>query len=65
MANGEIACFKQFLHLSQCFQKYSAAEPQTASICGKGLSTFILIRFKTTFSHIQQICSRQMLKHLF
>ena len=26
MAKGEIACFEQFLHLSQCFQKSSAAD---------------------------------------
>ena len=26
MANGEIACFEQFLLLPQCFQKLSAAD---------------------------------------
>ena len=39
VAKGEIACFEQFLLLSQCFQKTCAADVQmcqNASTGGKG-----------------------------
>ena len=32
VANGEISHYEKFIHLSQCFQKSSAAEASEASI---------------------------------
>ena len=50
MAKGEIALFKQFLLLSRCFQKLSAADASNAFIGGKGLKD--LPSIYTKLSHM-------------
>ena len=45
MAKGEIAHFEQLLHLSQCFQKLSAAEESEIGLYeGKGISEAMSIK---------------------
>ena len=45
VGNGEIACYKQFLHSHSVFKRLVSQGRQKVSLCGNGLNSF-------SFTHI-------------
>ena len=54
MAKGEIACFEQFLLLSQCFQKSSAAEASESVDMLERVKRSLTAVDMTSFEDLQQ-----------
>ena len=62
MANGEVACFEQFILLPQCFQKSSAAEASESIYIRERVKTSTVMGY-SCFSDGYQMSRNEKFEH--